>query len=242
MARTLTVSEFARKFGFSEEYVRQMCRGYQDKKRNKAPYRLPEGWRAEQVGRDWIISPVPKQPELTAEAECLDLESLQKMIDDLYFMITHGSSRAKIQIQIDMRPDGCSLKASGSGFTSQARTDLPVLFSEELEDLKNMWRRQIDERAMRLASDGGLQKAKSLLTSSDFHSPRCLACGKELVSSTGTRPKAYCNSGCRKRHYIWIEDQARCSDQGVQDNRIQKKFEKIRRKLMESLGKKVRPL
>lgn len=56
LEKVWTVKEFAEEFGFNEEYVRQCCRGQEDF-RTKTPLSLPKGWKAQKVGRDWLLIP-----------------------------------------------------------------------------------------------------------------------------------------------------------------------------------------
>jgi len=55
-----TTKQWADKFGLNEEYVRQMCRRQIDSK-SGLPLKLPAGWQAKKLGRDWIILPVAKR-------------------------------------------------------------------------------------------------------------------------------------------------------------------------------------
>lgn len=221
----LTVSEFAEKHHFSEEYVRQMCRGYEDKKRNKQPYHLPDGWRAEQIGRDWIISSVPKHAELAADFECLDLPALVEAIQDLHITIGAASSaRASINIEITMSKKGSTLRARGRGIQSRSQFRSNLL--NELDSLKAIWRLQIETAEKKLSST---QRNKNEVVDSKLEI--CVSCG-DYLDPTRSPAQIYCNLRCRKRHYIWIAAQANCPNKFIRETRINKKSTKIRRRLM----------
>lgn len=51
-----TSRTFAETFGYNWSYVRQMLKGLPDFRTGNALH-LPEGFRAEKVGRDWLIFP-----------------------------------------------------------------------------------------------------------------------------------------------------------------------------------------
>lgn len=224
MQKRLTVSEFAAKFGLSQEYVRQMCRGYEDKKRNKQPYQLPDGWRAEQIGRDWIISSVPKHAELAADFECLDLPALLEVIQDLHLTIGAAPARASINIEITMSQKGSTLKARGRGI--QSRSQFRANLLNELDSLKAIWRLQIETAEKKLSS-----ALRSKNEAVDSKLEICVSCGEYLAPERGPA-QIYCNVRCRKRHYIWIAAQANCPNKFIRETRINKKSTKIRRRLM----------
>ncbi|MBX9691863.1 MAG: hypothetical protein K2Z81_05725 [Cyanobacteria bacterium] len=72
---SFTVGQFARKKNWSEEYVRQCCRGYIDRHGNKT--QLPVGWNATKIAGEWRISRIGVSGAADVIRQDLELDTRQ---------------------------------------------------------------------------------------------------------------------------------------------------------------------
>ena len=120
----LSVREFAAKYEFSEEYVRQMCRQQGDPRSNST-YRLPEGWLAEKAGRDWFLLREEAAPQIR-RVQCSDWKSLRHVVGEIHSMAAELPAAGSIHISVKVDHDGAAVVGARSRFEEGKREDRAV--------------------------------------------------------------------------------------------------------------------